>query len=114
MCGDDLERADLGELGDDVVGDPVTEVLVLGIDTHVLERKHGDGLGYRCRCGQTIHLVRVVQRQDMRVMEAGCGLDLLEEPRRAHRCGDVGTQDLHGDRAFIFQVVGEEDGRHPA
>ncbi len=42
--GDHLERADLGELGDDVVGDPVAEVLVLGIGAHVLERQHGDRL----------------------------------------------------------------------
>ena len=41
---DDLERADFGELGDDVISDPVAEVLILRVSAHVLERQDGDRL----------------------------------------------------------------------
>ena len=40
---DDLERPDLRKLGDDVLGDAVGEVLVVGIGAEVEERQHGDG-----------------------------------------------------------------------
>ena len=39
----DLERPDLRQLGDDVLGDPVREVLVLRLGAEVQERQHGDG-----------------------------------------------------------------------
>jgi hypothetical protein len=42
-AGDHANVADLGEGGQDVVRDPVGEVLVLGVVAQVLERQHGDG-----------------------------------------------------------------------
>ena len=42
IAGDHQEAADLGEVGDHVLGDPVSEIFLLGIAAHVLERQHGD------------------------------------------------------------------------
>ncbi len=37
MPGDHEQAENLGKLGDDVLCDPVAEILLLGIATHVLE-----------------------------------------------------------------------------
>jgi hypothetical protein len=39
---DHHEAADLGEVGDHVLGYPVSEIFLLGIAAHVLERQDGD------------------------------------------------------------------------
>src|SRR5439155_1491438 len=41
-AADHLQRRYLGQRGDDVVSDPVAEVLILRVVAHVLERQHGD------------------------------------------------------------------------
>ncbi len=43
VAGDDEQGRDLGEVGDDVLADPVAEILLLGIAAHVGERQNADG-----------------------------------------------------------------------
>ena len=45
--------------------------------------------------------------------EPGRDLDLAQEPSGAERRGELGAQDLQGDGAAVFQVLGEVDRRHP-
>ena len=59
-------------------------------------------------------LARVVDRQDVGMGQAGGDLDLAEEPLGAEREGDVGPQDLDRDPPPLPQVLGDEDGGHPA
>ena len=40
VARDDLQRRDLAQVGRDVLADPVAEIFLLGIATHVHERKH--------------------------------------------------------------------------
>ena len=46
---DHLEASDLRELGDDVLGDTVAEVLIVCAGAHVRQRQHGDRRLARCR-----------------------------------------------------------------
>jgi hypothetical protein len=39
----DPQRGDLGEVGDDVLGDAIGKILLLGIAAHVGEREHANG-----------------------------------------------------------------------
>ena len=65
-------------------------------------------------------LAGIVERQDMRVVERGGGLDLGEEAVHADGGGELGAQDLDGDRAVVLQVLGPgrrwpcRPGRFPA
>ncbi len=43
ISGDHEQRAKTGQFGDNVLGDPVREILLLRIARHVLERQDGDG-----------------------------------------------------------------------
>ena len=43
VAGDDKQAGDLREIGDEVLGDPVAEILLLGVAAHVDEGQHGDG-----------------------------------------------------------------------
>ena len=43
VAGDDEEFPKSGELGDDVFGDPVAEIELLGVTAHVREGQHGNG-----------------------------------------------------------------------
>ncbi len=63
---------------------------------------------------QTTGLVRVVQRQNVWVMQAGGDLDLVQESRCANFGGEVGTEHLDRDLSLVLQIVGEEHGRHSA
>ena len=62
---------------------------------------------------RAVHLSRVVQGEDVRMLQVGGGADLGEEPRAADDRGELGLEDLHGDLAVVPEVVGEEDGGHP-
>ena len=42
VAGDDEQPRDLREVGDDVLGDAVAEVFLLGVAAHVVERQHDD------------------------------------------------------------------------
>ena len=48
----------------------------------------------------------------MRVLESSRGLDFAKESVGAQRCGEVGLQYLHGDRAVVLHVPSEIDHRH--
>ena len=63
---------------------------------------------------QVVDLVRIVEGQDMRVMEARGDLDLAQESRGSHVRGQFGAEHLQGDRAIVLEVVGEIDHGHPA
>jgi hypothetical protein len=59
-------------------------------------------------------LSRVVERQDVRVLESREGLDLAQEPRAAERCGEVLAKHLDRDLTIVSQVVREVHGGHAA
>ena len=59
-------------------------------------------------------LAGVVDREDVRVGEAGGELDLAEEPVGADGGREVGAEDLEGDLAVVAEVLGQEDDGHPA
>ncbi len=63
---------------------------------------------------QPIGLVGIVERQDVRVVEAGGNLNLAEEAGCAHLRGQVGAEHLDGNGALVLEVVGQEDLGHPA
>ena len=54
----------------------------------------------------------IMQRQDMRMLQVGGGLDLAQETFRADRGGDLLAQHLDGDLAIVLQIVGQVDGGH--
>ena len=63
---------------------------------------------------QPVGLVRVVQRQDVRVVQPSGDLDLVQEPGGAHRLGQLGEQHLDRDVTVVLEIVGQEYARHPA
>ena len=63
---------------------------------------------------QAIHLVGVVQRQDVRVMQPGRDLDLAQEPGGADFGGQLGAKHFDRDVTLVLEVVGQEDLGHPA
>ena len=54
----------------------------------------------------------VEQREDVGVLEARGGLDLAQEPLTAQRGGQLGMEDLDGDRTVVAEVVGQIHGGH--
>jgi hypothetical protein len=48
------------------------------------------------------------------MLQPGGGPDLQEESLRSQRGGELGAQDLEGDRPIVPEVVGEVDRGHPA
>ena len=63
---------------------------------------------------QPVGRARVVQRQDMGVLQGRRHLDLAEEALLAERGGELLPQHLERDLAVVLQVVGEIHGRHAA
>jgi len=61
---------------------------------------------------EPVRLPRVVQRQDVRVLEVGGGLDLGEEALGAHHGSELGLEHLERDLALVLEVVGQVDGGH--
>ena len=59
-------------------------------------------------------LAGVMQRQDVRVLNVGGDLDLAEKPFRTQDAGEVGVEDLHGDRPVMLRVARQVDGGHAA
>ena len=57
---------------------------------------------------------RVEEGEDVRVLKACRGLDLLDKALGAEDGGELGLQELEGDLAVVLEVVGEEDGGHAA
>jgi hypothetical protein len=63
---------------------------------------------------EAVRLPGVEERQDVGVLQVGGGLDLREEPLRAHDGRQLRLEDLERDPPLVFDVVGEVDGGHPA
>jgi hypothetical protein len=59
-------------------------------------------------------LAGVVQFQDVGVLEAGGRLDLLEEPRRPQRGGQLGTQHFQRNITLVLAIPGQVHHCHPA
>ena len=54
----------------------------------------------------------VVERQDVGVVEPGGGLDLAQEPVRAHLGGQLRAQHLERHPPVVPEVLGQEHHRH--
>ena len=59
-------------------------------------------------------LARVEQREDVRVLKPGGGLDFLQKPIGTERGRQVGAEHLDRDRAAVADVVREVHRRHAA
>src|SRR5439155_17435790 len=59
-------------------------------------------------------LARVVDGEDVRVLEPGGELDLALEALGPKRTREIGVQHLERDRPVVSQVLGGEHGGHPA
>ena len=80
--------------------EPLPERLALGERHHVVE--------------QAVGLSRVVERENVGVLERRGDLDLAEEPLAAEDGRQLGLEQLDGDPPAVLQVLGEKDDRHPA
>ncbi|HEV8600574.1 MAG TPA: hypothetical protein VGQ69_14535 [Gemmatimonadales bacterium] len=63
---------------------------------------------------ERVGLARVVERQNVGVLQVGGDFDFLEEPLGADDRGQLGAQNLESDLAAVLEVEGEVDGRHAA
>ena len=63
---------------------------------------------------EAVRLAGVEQRQDVRVLQVGRGLDLSEEAFGPYYSSQLGLQDLERDLSLVLEVVGEVDRGHPA
>ena len=63
---------------------------------------------------QPAGVARVVERQDIGVLEVGGDLDLAQEPVGPDRSGQLRPEDLDGDLAAVPEVLGEEHRGHAA
>ena len=80
--------------------DPIPERLSLHERHHVEE--------------EAVRLARIEQRQDVRMLEVGCRLDLGQESLGPDHRGQLGLEDLQRDLSLVFEVVGQVDRRHAA
>ena len=94
----DAERVVHRELA--LAAEPVAEALAL-------DERHGEP-------EPAGGLARVVDGQDVGMLEPGGEPDLALEPLGAERGGELGEQDLEGDRAVVAEVVGQVDDGHAA
>ena len=63
--------------------------------------------------GHALSLIGIVERQDVGMVETRGDLNLAEKPDRSYLRGDVGAEDLDGNRALVLEVMGEVDPCHP-
>jgi hypothetical protein len=63
---------------------------------------------------ESVGLTRIEQRQQMRMLEVGRGLDLDQEPFRADHGRELRPQHLERHRAPMTDIVRQIDGRHAA
>ncbi len=61
---------------------------------------------------ERLRLARIVQRQDVRVLQVGGDLDLVQEPLGPDHRGQLGPQHLERDLAVVLHVVGQVDRGH--
>ena len=79
--------------------EPLPEGLALGERHDVVQQAAG--------------LPRVIQRENVGVLECRGDLDLAEEPLAAEDGRQLGLEQLDGDAPVVLQVLGEKDDRHP-
>ena len=63
---------------------------------------------------QAIRFARVVQRENVGMLQMGGDVDLLEEPFGPERRRQVGAKQLEGHQPPMLEVLGEVDCGHPA
>src|SRR4029077_9707065 len=63
---------------------------------------------------KAVHLARVVQRQDVRMVHLRDDVDLAREAVDAHRRAQLGAQHLERDLAVVLDVAGQIDDGHAA
>ena len=56
----------------------------------------------------------IEERQDVRVLQRGGGLDFHHEPVGADDGGELGLEDLEGDLAIVLEILGQVHGGHAA
>ena len=61
---------------------------------------------------EPVRFAGVEEREDVWVLQVGRRLDLGQEALGADQGGQLGLQDLEGDLAFVFEVVGQVDRGH--
>ena len=61
-----------------------------------------------------VGVARVVERQNVRVLQARRRLDLAQESLGAQGRGEIGMQDLERNAALVPHVARDVDGGHPA
>src|SRR6266699_856143 len=63
---------------------------------------------------QVLGLTRIVQREDVRVVQSSRGGDLTQEALDAEARGELGMKHLDRNRSLVFQIDRQEDRGHPA
>ena len=96
--GGDPHRVGDGELL--LAIQPVPEALALDERHHVV--------------GRALHLARVDEPEDVRMLQRGDRPDLAHEPVGPDHRGQLGAQDLDRDLAVVLEIVGEVDRGHAA
>src|SRR4029450_8664711 len=61
-----------------------------------------------------VRFSRIEQRQNVRMLQIGRGLDLGEEAVRSNDRGQFGAEYLQGNLPIVPHIVGEIDGGHAA
>jgi len=80
--------------------EPLTQVLALDV-------RHGEP---EMACG----LAGVEDGEDVRMLQPGGGVDLVEEPLGTHLDADLGAEHLERHRPPVADVLGQVDHGHPA
>ena len=80
--------------------DPPAQRLARNVGHHIVER--------------AFELSRIVEREDVRMLQAREQCDLATETLRGLPIGDFGVNEFQRDLAVVPHIVREIDGRHPA
>ena len=59
-----------------------------------------------------VHLTRIMQRENVRMLQICRRLDLGQKPLGANRHREFGLEHLDRDLAIVLEVLGEIDGSH--
>ena len=62
---------------------------------------------------QPVGVAGIIERQDVRMMQAGGDLDLTEEALGTQGGRQLGTEYFHGHLAVVLQILGEINQSHP-
>jgi hypothetical protein len=63
---------------------------------------------------ESIRLARVMERENVRVLQPRGGLDLRQKPLNSQRSGDVRMEDFDSDVSLVAEIPGEIYRRHSA